>query len=63
MLIGYRGRWCEGSKNRPSSEFREMFFDIWAARAAANTKLRKNWAQMGLDQAINARALSSERVK
>ena len=31
--------------SRAESEFREMFFDIWAARP--RTKLRKIWAQRG----------------
>ena len=43
---------------RPLPEFREMFFEIWAARA--RTKLRKIWAQRGLDRRST---LSSERLR
>ena len=38
---------------RPQQEFREMFFDIWAARPG--TKLRKNWAQRGVDRRSDPR--------
>ncbi len=47
--------------SRPEQEFREMFFDIWAARPG--TKLLKIWAQMGLDQRSDPQFRAVERVR
>ena len=50
---------CGADRGQP--EFREMFFDIWAARPG--TKLLKIWAQMGLDQRSDPQFRAVERVR
>ena len=49
------------SDTRPLPEFREMFFEIWAARP--RTKLLKIWAQRGLDRRSDPQFRAIERVR